>query len=618
MSSNTKQNLMKLLADGVFRIPDYQRGYAWEEKQVKDLILDIDALVSDEGITSHYMGTIVTFKTKYTEQYQYSTVDVFDVVDGQQRLTSILLFLAVILDALKKHGKDEFRQFEGQYLFSGAVPKLMLNGEDRDFYLSLLKNGGQLIGTVTAVNTPQRQRLSDAAKYFRGYVEKCNDKKLVDLYGAITSKLNFSSYSIEEECEIGMTFELMNSRGKGLSVLELLKNYLMYWASRNIPLKDRESVTRSINTSWGEVYKYLGICKHDGNDGQCLRIAWIIFFDPLPKNWQGYEGFKQKSCIPIRDFSEQSKNVVREFIQKFVDGLVVVSRNYGAVLNPRDKFNPREKTALENVKHTGNIANALPLMVALTMKKEAGSISSDQYVEVLKAVECFSFRAFLWERRRSNAGKSQLFRFAKLLTDGSISVDQVVKEVYGLANYYAPVAKFKSEIHELQDWYSRPKLVRCVLFAYEQYLVERHHPGESLKITWNEVAADSTLEHILPQNPDDKSEWKKIWNDELIKHWKHALGNLVFTKDNSRYHNFDFTRKRDGVEDGAPRSERYCYRNSNIMQERQIADFETWSPKQVKDRHEMLLKWIVERWCPNIGDVGMPEVHESDDEELGD
>ena len=99
MSSNTKQNLRKLLTDGVFRIPDYQRGYAWEEKQVKDLIQDIDALVSDEGISSHYMGTVVTFKTKITSQYQYSTVDVFDVVDGQQRLTSILLFLAVIIVA---------------------------------------------------------------------------------------------------------------------------------------------------------------------------------------------------------------------------------------------------------------------------------------------------------------------------------------------------------------------------------------------------------------------------------------------------------------------------------------------------------------------------------------
>ena len=79
MSDNTKQKLTKLLADGVYRIPDYQRGYAWEEKQVKDLIQDVDALVSDEGINSHYMGTVVTFKTTLTETYKKKALRQFSM-----------------------------------------------------------------------------------------------------------------------------------------------------------------------------------------------------------------------------------------------------------------------------------------------------------------------------------------------------------------------------------------------------------------------------------------------------------------------------------------------------------------------------------------------------------
>jgi len=54
---------------------------------------------------------------------------------------------------------------------------------------------------------------------------------LKELFLAVTQRLHFTFYKIEDECEIGMTFELMNSRGKGLSVLELLKNYLMHWVS---------------------------------------------------------------------------------------------------------------------------------------------------------------------------------------------------------------------------------------------------------------------------------------------------------------------------------------------------------------------------------------------------
>ena len=106
------------------------------------------------------------FKTTLTETYKKSSAAVLDVVDGQQRLTSILLFLSVVLAELKKHD-EEYGSYVTDYLYSGAVPKLQLNGADRDFYLSLLKSGGLLTGTVTETNTPQRKRLCRAANAFR-------------------------------------------------------------------------------------------------------------------------------------------------------------------------------------------------------------------------------------------------------------------------------------------------------------------------------------------------------------------------------------------------------------------------------------------------------------------
>jgi len=613
MSDNTKQNLKQLLAGCICRIPDYQRGYAWEAKQVNDLIQDIDALVSDENVASHYMGTIVTYRTNDDERYQGAREPVLEVVDGQQRLTSLLLFLSVVFKKLKEIGEAEYETYKGLFLYCGEVPKLILNGDDCNFYLSLLKNGGMLTGTVTEVNTPQRKRLKLAAEAFRQYLETCNKDKLVSLYDVMTSRLFFSSYSIEEKCEIGMTFELMNSRGKELSVLELLKNYLMYWISRNASKEDRDDITRAINTSWAEVFKYLGGC--DGDDEQCLRICWTNYFAYLPKKWKGYDGFKEPDCIPIRDFSKRSKDEVSRTIKMFIDSLVVVARNYAEILRPSNRSSRLEIATLDDLKHTGNTANTRPLVVALSIAKESGRITSDEYITALKAIECFSFRTFLWERRRSNAGISQLFRLAYKFTEGVIDVNEIVKAVYGLANYYAPANKFKTEIYELQDWYSRPRLVRCVLFAYERYLVDKHHPGEALKISWEEVAAESTIEHILPQTPEVSSHWREVWSEDQITHWKHALGNLVFTKDNSRYLNFEFERKKNGEDDGTPASERYCYANSNIMQERQIADYPDWTCDDVKKRHDKLLTWMVERWCPDIGNNVEIQVQESEDED---
>jgi len=87
-----KQTLSNLFNDRLFSIPDYQRGYAWEEKQWKDFIEDIEALITDENIRTHYTGTIVTFSPpKKEETYNRKLTKRVEVVDGQQRLTTCCL-----------------------------------------------------------------------------------------------------------------------------------------------------------------------------------------------------------------------------------------------------------------------------------------------------------------------------------------------------------------------------------------------------------------------------------------------------------------------------------------------------------------------------------------------
>ncbi|MCX6068214.1 MAG: DUF262 domain-containing protein, partial [Chloroflexi bacterium] len=100
-----KEMLSGLFTKAIYRIPDYQRGYAWEEKQWKDFIQDIDALV-DEDVTSHYTGTVVVYAPRDSEPRAYGTrrLKLVDVVDGQQRLTTSCLYLSVIIQALLEKG----------------------------------------------------------------------------------------------------------------------------------------------------------------------------------------------------------------------------------------------------------------------------------------------------------------------------------------------------------------------------------------------------------------------------------------------------------------------------------------------------------------------------------
>ena len=177
--------------------------------------------------------------------------------------------------------------------------------------------------------------------------------------------------------------------------MELLKNYLMYWVYRNIlDNSEKEDFTSKINKTWKEVY--VNIAKCNGSESQCLRIAWTLFVNYTPKNWNGYSGFKSDEVIPLRNFNSKSKEDVKEFLLKFVDGLALISKHYSAIIKPNNNsFEENELNLLTKIRNAGNIANYLPLMVASRIKKETNEVTKDDYFDLLKSLEIFSYRVFL-------------------------------------------------------------------------------------------------------------------------------------------------------------------------------------------------------------------------------
>jgi hypothetical protein len=586
-----KKTLSNILEGKIFQIPDYQRGYAWEEKQWKDFVQDIDALIDDE-IISHYTGTIVIYQPskKPTENYGTKRLEIVDVVDGQQRLTTCSLYLSIIIKELIKISQEDFNAEIPIYLYSGSKSKLRLNNDTADFYLDLISKG---VSNIEA-NSVHQKRIYDAYCFLKKHIEEQLTKRvdkgedyLRDLFDAIIRKLNFSFYPIEVESEIGMTFELMNSRGKNLSSMELLKNYLMYWVYRNIlDNSEKEDFTSKINKTWKEVY--VNIAKCNGSESQCLRIAWTLFVNYTPKNWNGYSGFKSDEVIPLRNFNSKSKEDVKEFLLKFVDGLALISKHYSAIIKPNNNsFDENELNLLTKIRNAGNIANYLPLMVASRIKKETNEVTKDDYFDLLKSLEIFSYRVFLWEGKRSNAGLSKFYRWADDVFSSKHSLKSVTDWIYGTINWYSPENGFRKSLTEdFFGWYHYRRLLKYTLFEYELFLLKGKNKP---KLNWEDLT-DSTIEHILPQNPDSNSNWLIKWTDEERKKYLHDISNLVLTKDNSRYSNFEFDRKKGIAGSG------FSYSNSDIRQERKIAEYDDWTPDTCKKRREELTNWVIKNW----------------------
>jgi hypothetical protein len=586
---NNNKTLTDIFSGSLFQIPDYQRGYAWEKKQCRDFIQDIDALI-DDNIDSHYTGTIVVYRHPQNLKQRYGIDDfpVLDVVDGQQRLTTCCLYLSVVIKSLISQVDPEYQSASVTFLHNGTTCRITPGNETKDIFFDLLSKGKP----NTPIRFPHEQRLIDAITLFKSHIEQQLTQRknnavsyLKNLYNAITQRLRFTYYEIPRECDIGMTFELMNSRGKDLSVLELLKNYLMYWIARNA--ENKHARTNLLNKHWKDAYINLGRC--EGDEDQYLRIVWTLHHDPIAANWGGYAGFKNDNCIPLRSFHRRKKEDVSEFIDTLAQGLADLSSHYAAITKPDDSSDNDARLWLEKICNTGNTANFLPLLVAARHSLLDNRITQNNYIDLLQRLERFAYRVFLFSGRRSDAGKKAFYRWGHELFNNKAQLNNILIWIDELTRYYSPESDFITRCEKIENWYNARIRLRYTLFEYELHLLTEEGNGKPPHLQWSDLN-DSTIEHILPQNPNSNSGWLRAWPDPDRQEKLHDIGNLVLTQNNSNYRNFEFSRKK-----GAPGISP-SYSNSDIRQERKLSRYDDWTPSEFQARRIDIVTWIKNRW----------------------
>jgi len=318
---------------------------------------------------------------------------------------------------------------------------------------------------------------------------------------------------------------------------------------------------------------------------------------------------KADPFFPLRGFDEVERQKIKERLDAFMSGLVEVSHQYSLIIDPKGESSGKEEECwLQRINRTDHMANFLPLLVAARMKRDRSQIGNNEFIALMNALECYAYRVFLMDGKRSNAGKTALFRLGWELFHEPGLIDRIITRIYGLIPLYVIPGSFSEQVNRPCKWYNRRHLLKYTLFEYEQHLLDEYHEMRSPQIGWDELALDSTIEHILPQNPEPDSEWMRKWTEEQRNTYLHDIGNLVLTRDNARYKNLDFVQKKGSSESGI------CYARSDIRQERDIAVNEDWTMKELLARREKIASWILERWkLPQIPpDVVMEEEGEDD------
>ncbi len=489
----TLESLKSIFKDRIFKIPDYQRGYAWRKRQLKDFWEDIVNLPSERF---HYTG-LLSLKQVSKKDYEAESwtaerwlindraAKPFHIVDGQQRLTTIVIFINEILNLIKSIpeniekseseiyvGTFSMKQIKEEYLVIQMPPQFIVNtykfGYEKDNpsfkYLrhKILgePDGGSITETFYTLN------LENARQFFRDNLENLyrtdGVSEIETLFRKVTQNLMFNLHEIGDDFDVFVAFETMNNRGKKLSNLELLKNRLIYLTTLYEPFEiteDERSILREdINDAWKDVYYQLGRNKQNPlSDDDFLTAHWIMYFQYTRQKGDDYikflleEKFTPQNVFcktevkldsittinEIRDLNEEDepeengaeeKTVMRarlapKEISDYVKSLQSTAVHWYNSYNPLNNsdLTSKEQLWLDRINRIG-IAYFRPLVVASFVRTD---ISLESRIKLFKEIERFIFIAFRVGRAFSTYRNSEYYRLTKQLRNGDVSIDEV-------------------------------------------------------------------------------------------------------------------------------------------------------------------------------------------------
>lgn len=581
------QKKLKELFDGrkIFKIPDYQRAYAWDEsRQLPDFIEDIENQSLDRD---YFLGTIL-FQEKDDKHQGY---DVIDVVDGQQRITTIIIFMKVLLDQLALRLSEEEFIDKGldlvteTYVISRNRTKLHAISPDNDFFQSYIT--GNASG-FDYIQTPSQRRLYNAKKYFERVLQPKSTAELLELKTKLDSHTKVLTYSVKDTAEATLIFETTNDRGKGLTNLEKIKSFLMYktyLASGD----DVDVHLSSIQERFTDIYRELEQFDEKLSEDSALQYHCVAFEKWTDKtDYQQPVNYIRKNINPL--ISQGKKDQALKFIDRF-------SKELKESFTTLRQMMQSELEPFRDLVCLDRLGNFYPLL--LKTYKLDGMPQKKNFEVTSRLLEIYSFRVFSIQQTRSNTGQTALFTAAR---DFSGKFTPLFDRISSLIKQHSPGRVFKEHLEYTNFYeYMNSKDMSYLLWKYENHLRKTEQPicaDMSEKEFRNSTKKTTlTIEHIASQNPDelgiikDESILPEI-DDDFIEQHIHRLGNLTFdpASANSSKGNSGIEVKNSNYFKKAP------YKTQNELDTFLVQG--KWCVKSIDSREKKIVKFCLKYWNP--------------------
>ncbi|EKQ5825849.1 DUF262 domain-containing protein [Vibrio parahaemolyticus] len=568
------------LFDGrtIFNIPEYQRAYAWGSSQLQDFVEDIENQKIDR---SYFLGTVL-----FEEKGQEKNYKLIDIVDGQQRITTIIIFMTVLIELLRNLTNDEDELDDIDLLFETYVKyksqfKLRALDEDNDFFHSyiLSNNCGK-----DYIRTPAQRRLYKAKTFFSKYLSDFSKEELLIIKNKVDENSRVLVYSVQDTAEATLIFETTNDRGKGLTNLEKIKSFLMYKSyisSEETP----EDLLNSIRSRFSDIYK-----EYEKYESKIAEDSILQYHFIAHQKWNAkeYQQYVSKVKSKINKFIVNKKN---DKALHFIDKYSVELKESFLTVHDILKSKIPELRDIFILSRTGNF---WPLLIK-TYKLDKTENKSN-FINIVKLLEKYSFRVYAVNQNRGNTGQSKLYSFAR---DFDGDYQELENKLKAIIRSYSSNKMFVSNMSDewIYDWMTTRDL-SYFFWKYENYLRTTKQPKSSPMSEEEFITKDSkfklSIEHIASQTPNksivkDSSILPEV-DEEFEEEFLHCLGNLTIDpqSSNSSKGNKIFEDKNEKYFIRAP------FKTQNELDSFVVNN--EWSRESISHRKQKLIDFALINW----------------------
>ncbi len=534
-----------------FAIPIYQRSYSWTEKQCSQLWDDILRAGSNDNVNAHFVGSIV-----YVEKglYAVSGNSPLLVIDGQQRLTTVMLLIEALSRQLgNKELMDSFsaEKLRNYYLINHLEKgegkyKLILSQTDKTPLMAILDN----------YNLPDDFSLR-IKENFDFFVNKLLETKNLETVCKGLAKLVIVDISLDREQDNPqLIFESLNSMGLELNQADLIRNFVLMRLEPDLQTRLYAQYWRPMEVAFGQE-------AYSEDFDSFMRHYLTLKTGDIPRKEDVYEAFKafaNSSGISIEDLVADIKNFA----------------GYYCAMALGKESNENLKMALQDIREL-RVDVAFPFFLELYQDYTNDILSKEDLLNVLRLSESYVFRRAVCGIPTNSMNKT-FANFTKNI-DKKNYLESIQAQFLLLPSYrrFPDDDEFKREL-QIKDLYN---------FRSKSYWLRRlENYDRNERVPVNEY----TIEHIMPQNENLSLEWKQDlgpdW-ERVQKTYLHTLGNLTLTGYNSAYSDNPFKNKRD--REGG-------FKESPIRLNKEIAIMEHWDESSIKKRAESLSNQAVGVW----------------------